>query len=128
MKAYELVWVYFVGKAQTQWDNVVAEMHTKNPWVTVNRVSHKGPRMKTWVSFLDCIELRKLTIFSCDAAELQRYYMQQGVKKPQGVPVCSFMAQMGLLNDNLACLPTVKDSPMAVQDTKKVMCHSRRLI
>jgi hypothetical protein len=75
--------------------------------------------MKTWVSFLDCIELHKLTIFSCDTAELQRYYMQQGVKKPQRVPVCPFMAQMGLLNDYLAHLPTVKDSSMAVEDTKK---------
>jgi hypothetical protein len=75
--------------------------------------------MKTWVSFLDCIELHKLTIFSCDAAELQRYYMQQGVKKPQCIPVHSFMAQMGLLNDYLAHLPMVKDSSMAVEDTKK---------
>ena len=95
-------------------------MHTRDPWVAVNGVSHKGPHMKTWVSFLDCIELHKLTIFSCDAAELQRYYMQQGVKKPQGVPVrSSFMAQTGLLNDYLAHLPTVKDNPMSVEDTKK---------
>ena len=60
-----------------------------------------------------------LTIFSCDAAELQRYYMQQGVKKPQHVPVRSFMAWMGLLNDYLAHLPMVKDSSMTVEDTKK---------
>ena len=75
--------------------------------------------MTTWVSFSDCIGLHKLTIFDCDAVELQRYYIQQGVKKPQRVPVRSFMARMGLLNDYLAHLPTVKDSPMAVEDTKK---------
>ena len=75
--------------------------------------------MKTWVSFLDCIELHKLTFFSCDSAELQRYYMQQGVKKPQRIPVRSFMAQMGLLNAYLAHLPRVKDNSMAVEDTKK---------
>ena len=120
VKAYELVCVYFVGKAWTQWDKVLTEMHMKDPWVAVNRVSHKGPRMKTWASFFDCTELHKLTIFSCDVAELQRYYMQQGVKKPQRVPVRSFMAWMGLLNDYLArLLPTVKDSSMAVEDTKK---------
>ncbi len=45
--------------------------------------------------------------------------MQQGVKKLQGVPVRSFMAQMGLLNDYLVYRPMVKDSPMAVEDTKK---------
>jgi hypothetical protein len=71
VKAYELVHIYFVSEALTQWDKVVTEMHTKDPWVAVNGVSHKGPHMKTWVSFLDCIELHKLTIFSCDATRSQ---------------------------------------------------------
>ena len=56
VKAYELVCVYFVGKAQIWWGKVVTEMHMKDPWVTVNGLSHKGPRMKTWISLLDCIE------------------------------------------------------------------------
>ncbi len=86
-KAYELFRVYFVGKACTQWDKVVQEMHMKDPWVAVNRSLNKGPCKKTWESVLDCIELHKLTIFSCDAAELQRYYMQQHVRKPQRVTV-----------------------------------------
>jgi hypothetical protein len=98
-KACELIHVYFVGKAWTQWDKVVSEVHGNDPWVAVNGTSHKGPRMKTWTSFLDCIEIHRLTNFPCDAAELQCYYMQQGTKKPQCIPVCSFMAQMGLLND-----------------------------
>ena len=51
VKAYELICVYFVSKAWSQWDKVVAEMHTKDPWVAVNGVSHKRPRAKTWVSF-----------------------------------------------------------------------------
>ena len=45
--------------------------------------------------------------------------MQQGIKKPQRVPVRSCIAQMGLLNDFLAHLPTVKDNPMADEDTKR---------
>jgi hypothetical protein len=94
-------------------------MHGKDPWVGVNGTSHEGSRMKTWTSFLDCIELHKLTIFSCDAAELQRYYMQQGVKKPTHVPVHSFVVRMDFLNNYLAHLPIIKDSPMAVEDTTK---------
>jgi hypothetical protein len=50
---------------------------------------------------------------------MQLYYMQQSVKKPQRVTVRQDMARLGLLNDYLAYLPTVKDSPMAVEDTKK---------
>ena len=87
LKAYELFCVYFAGEACTQWDKVVQEMHQKDPCVAVNGSLKKVPRKKTWESFLDCIKLHKLTIFSCDAAELQQYYMQQHVRKPQRVTV-----------------------------------------
>jgi hypothetical protein len=119
VKAYELFCRYFVGKAHTQWDKVVQEMHRKDPWVAVNGSLNKGPRKKTWESFLDCIELHKLTVFLCDAAELQWYYMQQHVRKPQCVTVQAFVMRMGLLNHYLAYLPLVKDSSMAIEDTKK---------
>ena len=66
-KAYELVWNYFVSEAGTQWDKITLEMHSKDPWFGLDG---------TWASFLDCIELHKLTIFAVDAAETQHYYMQ----------------------------------------------------
>jgi hypothetical protein len=66
-----------------QWDRIVNEMHTKNPWIGVNGKSNKGVRVKSWISFMDCIKLHKLTIFPADAAEKQHYYMQQTIKKPQ---------------------------------------------
>ncbi len=58
-------------------------MHTKEPWIGVNGISHKGICVRSWPVFLDCIELQKLTSFPVDAAEKQRYYMVQTVKKPQ---------------------------------------------
>ncbi len=119
VKACELICIYFIGKARTQWDKVVQEMHQEDPWVAVNGLLNQGPRKKTWEFFFDCIELHKLTIFSCDPAELQRYYMQQHVRKPQRITVQAFVTRMGLLNDYLAYLPTVKDSSMAIEDTKK---------
>jgi len=72
-KAYELICNYFVGKARTQWDKITLEMHSKDPWFGVDGESHSGPPMRTWSSFMDCIKLHKLTIFSVDAAETQRY-------------------------------------------------------
>ncbi len=85
----------------------------------MNGVSHKGIRFRSWSTFLDCIELHKLTIFPVDAAEKQHYYMMQTVKKPQQVTVHQYMAWMGVLNDYLAHLPTVFNSSMAVEGTKK---------
>jgi hypothetical protein len=103
-----------------QWDRIVNEMHTKNPWVGVNGKSNKGICLKSWISFMDCIELHKLTIFPADAAEKQRYYMQQTIKKPQGVTVCQFVSHMGILNYYLAYLPMVFDLLMAIAGTKKM--------
>ncbi len=102
-----------------QWDKVVQEMHQKDPWVAVDESLNKGCRKKDWDSFLDCIEPNKLTIFSCDAAKLQRYYMQQHIRKPQRVTIRAFVTRMGLLKDYLAYLSMVKDSSMAVTDTRK---------
>ncbi len=69
---------------------------------------------------MDCIELHKLTIFPADAAEKQRYYMQQTIKKPKRVTVRQFVSCMGVLNDYLAYLPMVFDSSMAITGTKKM--------
>jgi hypothetical protein len=103
-----------------QWDRIVNKMHTKNLWVGVNGKSNKGICMKSWISFMDCIKLHKLTVFPADAAEKQRYYMQQTIKKPQRVTVRQYVSRMGVLNDYLAYLPTVFDLLMAVAGTKKM--------
>jgi hypothetical protein len=94
-------------------------MHCKDPWIGVNGQSHKGLCVQFWLSFQDCINLHKLTVFPADAAEKQRFYMQQTIKKPQRVTVHQYMSHMGFLNDYLAYLPTVYDSSMAVEGTKK---------
>ncbi len=71
-------------------------------------------------SFMDYIELHKLTLFPADEAEKQHYYIQQRIKKPQQVTVRPFVSRMGVLNDYLAYLPTVFDLLMAVAGTKKM--------
>jgi hypothetical protein len=72
-KAYELFHCFVIGKAQMQWDRIVNEMHTKNPWIGVDGKSKIGICMKSWILFMDCIELHKLTLFPADAAEKQHY-------------------------------------------------------
>jgi hypothetical protein len=93
------------------------KMHTKNPWIGVNGNTNKGIHMKSWISFMDCIKLHKLTVFPADAAEKQHYYMQQTIMKPQRVTEHQFVSCMGVLNDYLAYLPTVLDSLMAILRT-----------
>jgi hypothetical protein len=75
------------GDAQSQWDQVCHKMHKHDSWAAVNGQVTKGRRPQTWMSFLDCLELHKLTVFSADAAERQRFYIQQAVRKPQRATV-----------------------------------------
>jgi hypothetical protein len=71
------------------------------------------------MSFQDCLELHKLTVFSADTAKRQRFYIQQLVCKPQRATVRQLILQMGVINDYVRYLLTLKDSPKAVLTTKK---------
>jgi hypothetical protein len=71
------------------------------------------------MSFLDCLELHKLMVFGADASKRQRFYIQQVVRKPQRATVRQHIAQMGVLNDYVKHLPTLKNSSKAVPTTKK---------
>jgi hypothetical protein len=71
------------------------------------------------MSFLDCLELHKLTVFSAVTAKRQRFYIQQAVHKSQRATVRKHILNMGVLNDYVKHLPTLKDSSKAVPTTKK---------
>jgi hypothetical protein len=60
-----------------------------------------------------------LTVFSADAAKRQQFYIQQAVRKPQRATVRQHISRMGVLNDHVIYLPTLKDSPKAVWTMKK---------
>jgi hypothetical protein len=105
--------------AQSQWDCVCCKMHDCDLWAAVNGQVTKGMRPQMWTSFLDCLKLHKLTVFSADAAKIQWFCIQQAVHKPQRAAVQQHILQMGVLNDYVKHLPTLKDSSKAVPTTKK---------
>jgi hypothetical protein len=118
-KTYEQLRNLLSGNAQSQWDRVCRKMHEHDSWAAVNGQVTKGRHPRTWMSFLDCLELHKLAVFSADAAERQWFYIQQAVRKPQRATVRQHILQMGVLNDYVKHLLTLKDSSKAVPTTKK---------
>jgi hypothetical protein len=86
-KTYEQLRNLLYGDSQSQWDHVCHKMHERDLWAGVNGQVTKGRRMRTWMSFQDCLELHKLTVVSADAAKRQRFYIQQVVRKPQRATV-----------------------------------------
>jgi hypothetical protein len=94
-------------------------MHKCDSWAAVNGQETKGRHPRTWASFLDCLELHKLTVFSANAAKRQRFYIQQAVQKPQRATVRQHILHTGVLNDYIKHLPTSKDSSKDVRTLKK---------
>jgi hypothetical protein len=116
---YEVMRTLLAGDPLTQWDRIVKEMHEGDSWAGPDGKEHKGSRLKCTKAFSDCLELHKLTVFSPDAAERQRYYIQQGIRKPQRASVRQFIQRMQQLSGYLEFLPTLKNSSRAVATTKK---------
>jgi hypothetical protein len=84
-KSYEQLSNLLSGDAQSQWDCICLKMHKRDPWAAVNGQVTKGRRLRMWTSFLDCLKLHKLTVFSADAAERQRFlHSASGVQAPEG--------------------------------------------
>ena len=119
LKPFDLVRQLLIGEARTQWDKIVTEMFDRDSWIGVDGKTHDGKRVRTWKSLKDCIELHKLTVLPADAAEKQRFYVQQVVRKPQRVTIRQYMSRMGVLNDYIAHLPSIYYSPKAVSSTVK---------
>ncbi len=68
-KSYEQLRNLLSGNAQSQWDCICRKMHEHDSWAAVNGQVTKGRCPRMWMSFLDCLELHKLTVFSADAAK-----------------------------------------------------------
>jgi hypothetical protein len=81
-KLYKQLRNLLSGGAQSQWDRVCHKMHKRDSWAAVNGQVTKGRHLQTRTSFLDCLELHKLTVFSADTAKRQRFYIQKVVHKP----------------------------------------------
>jgi hypothetical protein len=106
------------GDLRSQLDCICPKMHARDLWAGVNSQVTAGRRPRTWMSFQG-LELHKLTVFSADAAKRRQFYIQQAVRKPQRATVQQHILQMGVLNDYVRYLPTLKDSPKAVPTTRK---------
>jgi hypothetical protein len=81
-ETYEQLRNLLSGDAQSQWDRICHKIHERDLWAAVNSQVTKGRHPRTWMSFLDCLELHKLTVFSADPAKRQQFYIQQAVRKP----------------------------------------------
>ena len=69
-------------EARRPWSKILGEQIEVTPWTNLFGVEHTEEQKKSWQSFMDCITFHLLTVFRSDTAETQRFYISNGLKKP----------------------------------------------
>ncbi len=91
--------------AKYSWNKIVQEQTEADPFKDLQGVSRKGPRGLTRESFNNCIMFHLLTVFPNNAAEQEKYYLFNVLKKPQRVAVCQFVQCVEQLNAYVCSCP-----------------------
>ncbi len=92
--------------AKYPWNKIVQEQMEANPFKDLQGMSRKGPRGLLHESFNKCVMFHLLTVFPNNAAEQEKYYLSNMLKKPQRVGIlCQFIQRIEQLNAYAAQLP-----------------------
>ncbi len=91
--------------ARYAWNKIVHEQTKADPYTDLQGLTRKGPRGMLRKSFQDCVMFHLLTVFPNNAAEQDRYYITDVLKKPQCVSICQFVQRVEHLNSYISQLP-----------------------
>ena len=97
--------------ARYAWNKIVQEQTEADPYQDLQGLNRKGPRGMSRKSFEDCVMFHLLTVFPNNAAEQERYYITNVLKKPQRVSIRQFVQRVEQLNSYIAQLPCWYYSP-----------------
>ena len=76
-----------------------------DPFVNLQGVSLEGPRGMSCKSFNNCVMFYLLTAFPINAAEQEKYYISNVLKKPQCINLRQFVRSVEQLNAYIAQMP-----------------------
>jgi hypothetical protein len=91
--------------AKYVWNMMVREQTEADPFKDLKGVSGKGPRGLLRESLDDCVMFHLLTVLPNNAAEQEKYYLSNVLKKPQRFGICQFVQRLEQLNAYIAQLP-----------------------
>jgi hypothetical protein len=72
-------------------NKIVQDQTNASPYTDLQGLTKKEPRGLLRKSFEDCVMFHLLTVFPSSAAEQERYYITNVLKKPQRVSICQFV-------------------------------------
>jgi hypothetical protein len=97
--------------AKYTWNKIVQEQTEADPYKDLKGMSRKGPRGLLRESFNNCVMFHLLTVFPNNAAEQEKYYLSNVLKKPQRVGIRQFVQRIEQLNAYVVQLPCWYYSP-----------------
>jgi hypothetical protein len=100
------------------WNKIVGKQTESDPYVNLQGDFLEGQRGMSCKSFNDCIMFHLLTAFPINAAEQEKYYISNVLKKPQRINVRQFVWRVEQLNAYIAQMPCFYYSPNANASTK----------
>jgi hypothetical protein len=100
------------------WNKIISEQMESNPCVNLQGVSLEGPRGTSCKLINNCIMFYLLTAFPINAAEQEKYYISNVLKKPQRVNIRQFVRCVEQLNAFITQMPCFSYSPNANASTK----------
>jgi hypothetical protein len=100
------------------WNKTVSKQTESDPFVKLQGDSLEGPRGMSHELFNNCIMFYLLTAFPINAAEQEKYYISNILKKPQRINVRQFVRCVEQLNAYIAQMPCFYYSPNANASTK----------
>jgi hypothetical protein len=103
--------------ARYTWNKIVQEQTSANPYTDLQGLTKKGPRRMSCKSFDDCVTFHLLTLFPNNAAEQERYYIMNVLKKPQRASIHQFVQCVEQLNSYILQLPCWYYSPSVKANT-----------
>ncbi len=105
-------------KSKYAWNKIVIKLTEGNPCVNLQGVSLEGPRGMSCKLVNNCIMFHLLTAFPINAAEQEKYYISNILKKPKRVNVRQFVHCVEQLNAYIAQMPCFYYNPNANASTK----------
>jgi hypothetical protein len=105
-------------KSKYAWNKIVSEQTVSDLYINLQGDTLEGPRGMSRKSFNDCVMFHLLTVFPINAAEQEKYYITNVLKKPQRINVRQFVRCVEQLNTYIAQMPRFYYSPHTNANTK----------
>jgi hypothetical protein len=105
-------------ESKYSWNKIVGKQTESDPYVNLQGDSLEGPRGMSCKLFNDCVMFHLLTAFPINAAEQEKYYISNVLKKPQRINIRQFVRRVEQLNAYIAQMPCLYYSPNANVSTK----------